>query len=82
MVSNNVFSNKCKHKSNLFSIKISDLEELSDNETQSTIVQDQTERRSLEMAQKIKDDLFSAINDITKNVCPVNTQLFKVYFGN
>jgi hypothetical protein len=34
-----------------------------------------------ELRDKVRHDLQSAINDIVNNICPVNTQLFKVYFG-
>lgn len=64
------FTNKRRHKSNLFSIRISDLGDLSEVSNEKD-----------EMLDKVRGDLQSAINDIVNNICPVNTQLFKVYFG-
>lgn len=62
------------HKSNLFSIKIYgiplDEEHISD-------IDDNDSREQME---QIKNDIRHTIFDIVKNVCPVNTQLFDVFF--
>lgn len=33
-----------------------------------------------EIKTKIKKDIQTAVYEITKNVCPINTQFFKLYF--
>lgn len=65
------FTNKKKHKSNLFSVRIKDLVDISEV----------TDKEN-DVKNKIREELYISIQDIVKNVCPVNTQLFKVYFGN
>lgn len=74
----NTFTNRCKHKSNLFSIKIPDINELNESYVSKNEQTDDT----INISKKIKDDLYYAILDIVNNICPVNTQLFNVYFGD
>lgn len=78
IISKNKFTNKQNHKSNLFSINIDDLVDLSENRDMASITGDD-ETNSI-MSQ-IRDDICSAVKDIVNNVTPANTQLFKVYFG-
>ena len=83
----NVFTNRCKHKSNLFSIKIEDLEQLSetrvaDENGDVAHVDYHPDEFGETAVRRIRDDLYSAIKQMVENVCPVNTQLFKVYFGS
>ena len=73
----NVFTNRCKHKSNLFSIRIEDLDILSESRTQeedeSITWVDYHPPIQDKAAERIREDLHSAIKQIVENVCPVNT---------
>lgn len=70
-----LFTNRRKHKSTLFSIRLRDVGDLSED------VSDSDGSSRDEAVKRIRDDLRSGIRKIVENVCPVNTQLFKVYFG-
>lgn len=64
----NAFTNKCKHKSNLFSVKIEDLDDLSQNTVQdeengiSRIDYNPSDNeRSAHAVRRIREDLYSAV---------------------
>lgn len=71
----NMFTSKRKHKSNLFSIRISDIPEFDDRSMSES--EDGMEK---DIKTRIKKDIQTAVYEITKNVCPTNTQFFKLYF--
>lgn len=68
-----VVAQSARHKSNLFSIKLHSTG-LDDD---SMSHKDQNTKDEL---QRMKHDIKNVIFDIVKNICPVNTQLFDVYF--
>ena len=75
----NNFETRCKHKSNLFSIKISnknieDLVNLDEN-----VGRDEKEQGKV-LYDQIHKEIKNAIGKIAENICPVNTQFFDVYF--
>ena len=72
----NLFTNRCKHKSNLFSVRIKDLDDLED-----TYMSQLTNGNEISAKLTLKKEIQNAVYEITKNVCPVNTQFFKTYFG-
>lgn len=60
-----------RHKSYFFSINIDDI----------SIEKDEKEDGSKSLQYKIKSDISRAIRDIAQNICPVETQLYDVKFG-
>lgn len=66
----NRFEINTKHKSNVYSVKIKNINVDTLNTSNKYIKS---------IAEKIKLDIRNNIRDITKNVCPVNTELFNVY---
>lgn len=66
------------HKSNVFSVKIkkTDLNDLSDKDSQ----ENTSTNKYTGIENSIKKDITNAVTEICKNICPANTQLFKVYF--
>ena len=65
-------SSMCKHKSTLFSVRISDsgLGKVSESDSQQV----------KDIIANIKMDIENSVRKIAENVSPANTELFKVYF--
>lgn len=68
-------SRKTRHKSNMFSVNIKNtgIENLVDDP-------DEKDTKNSSIRDTIKKDIRNAVTKIFENVCPVNTQLFQVYF--
>ena len=66
------FKSNSKHKSTLFSVEINN-SGLDENDADSTAVK--------KLKDNIKKTISNAIRELADNICPANTQLFKVYYN-